>query len=258
MKTLLFKITPKGTKILKGIVDARIDPLETKAKAVAYVMTLEEYGQLQAMFPRYEAITERYQATVRRTKQHFQCPDILMHLKNIAEKQLELMALQKEYEANNPVYLTPANAVLVEKEIAVIIETAMSKAKYISLAVDDSGCCFSHSVLSGKSVGKAYRKRGSMEWNVIEYPDEALPEDALFDSPDASELEAMEIDRIAALDVAPRANEKALKITAAEDVYVTACARADYLPSTHPSKEKAAAETVLQGAKKKINQLYAD
>lgn len=259
MKTIFYKKTNQGGMLAIEIRDANINPLETQKNAIEHIKQKDEYREFESIFPEFEAASERYQAIVRRTKQHFECPDIKRLLIDLRGKQDKLISLQKEHEKENPIFLTPSNGLLVDTNTAEVIQNAMD-AVYVMLNIDQDGKFIDFSVMPPESVGIKYRMRGCMEWRYTEYPDDIVPDSAMFENPDEQELEEIETARVSALPIELKRREKDLKLKSSIDTYLLACARADYLPSgeyANPEDEKKAANKKYKAEIKKIEQLYS-
>lgn len=254
MKILSYKETPNGTKILMVIGDARLDKLETEARAIAHVQSLPEFAMLTDMIKESHALVKSLQSRRQKVADSVQYKDMLNRM---ASSKLELETLQAAYEAANPVHLTPSNALLVDDIVADNIEADMKPGQFISIDIDVDGKGFAHSILTGEFMGKRYRKLGSIKWEVVEHPDEAPPPDAVFTMPDEAEKDVIDLDRIKALDPTARANEQASRIKWAENVYVREAVLAETLTSsTEATKAKQDAKTALTEAKTAIEARY--
>lgn len=252
MKILSYRETPKGTKILIAIRDAKLNPLEIKARAVEHIESLDDFKQLKATFKEHENLIEVYQ----KAGKPIDSPPIRTLIERLRNMDAELTKVRKQYEADNPVYLTPANAILVDDERAESIKGDIKKGEYIALVIDDDGKGFNHSVLTGASMGKKYRLPDTLEWLIIQHPDEQPPADALFTDPSEAELVKAYSKRIKGLGPDEREAEKANAIEGAENAFIRACIRADNLGDKDPEITKHAARKELEAAKKDIEALY--
>lgn len=253
MKILSYKETPNGTKILMVIGDARLDKLETEARAIAHVQTLPEFAMLTDMIKESHALVKSLQSRRQKVADSVQYKDMLNRM---ASSKLELETLQAAYEAANPVHLTPSNALLVDIPTGEAIAKDFEDNKHIALDVDEDGKGVKHSIILNEFMGKRYRKPGSIKWEVVEHPDEAPPPDAIFTMPDEAEKDVIDLERIKVLDPTARANEQASSIEWAENVYVRETVLADTLPTTEATKAKQDAKATLSEAKTAIEARY--
>ena len=246
MKILSFKNTPSGTKILVAIIDAKIDRLETRAVAIKHVTSLPEYADYLQLFKDDKALISRLQRQGQKIADSLERHKLLNRM---ASMKVDFEAKQRDHEADNTVYLTPANALLVDDETAKAVADMAEGENYIRLVTDEDGKYASCSVILNKHVGKRWRLPGSMDWQLVQYPDEVPPTDAVFTEPTDAE-------RIKALDPEARKAEKAAMITNAENGFLAACQRADYLGGDQAERDKQTARTALEAAKKDIKARY--
>jgi hypothetical protein len=253
MKILSYKETPNGTKILMVIGDARLDKLETEARAIAHVQGLPEFARLTDMIKESHALVKSLQSRRQKVADSVQYRDMLNQM---ASSKLELETLQAAYEDANPVHLEPANALLVDAETAKAVASMSEGEQYIKLITGTDGVYESCSVILNEFMGKCYRLPGSVKWETVEHPDETPPPEAVFTPLDATERDVIDLERIKGLDPEHRASEIVTCIETAENVYVRAAVLADTLTATEATKAKEAAKTALTEAKTAIEARY--
>lgn len=255
MKVLNYNKTTSGTMIFACMKDAKLNPLEISANAIAYVQGLDLFKSFQDKFDKHIELIQIMQ----QVKRPLDSPHITDGHSELTAMQAELIVLHKKYEYDNPVYLTPANSILVDSDRANSIEADLkgcTEGEYICLDMDDDGKGFKHSKLISAKVGKRYRLPDEGEWHTINEIDDKVPDNALYTAPDMAEAKIIEAKRIKGLAPEALEAEKAIAISSAENVFIAACQRADYLGGDNAETDKQAATTALTAAKKVIETSY--
>lgn len=251
MKTLIYKLTPNGSKILIKISPANINPLETKAVALRFAQALPEFEGLKTLFDEQEKHIKTYQRTARLIGG----PKVKQLSAAISQMQTDLEEVAAEYAKENPVYLTPANSILVEDSHAAAIKADLDNSGGF-IGLEFEGESLRHIIYTGENMGKKFRLPNSLVWQTLEHPDETIPKDALFTVPTDAESEALDLIRIKALTTPEKETELAMRLRDAENDLIRSCALATEL-DTSPDKAKKAAKAVYDKAVEDIGTRYS-
>ena len=211
MKVLSYMKTEKGSMIVDAVTEPSIDPLETYEAAVKAVKVMPEYRELQARIKVYDAAVKKHRKDGVRFGDNANVPDhvredIKLKITRIGKQQDKLNKLYQQAKKDNPVYLLPANAILITDENAVEIKSALSFSDKFILVADVQKNKVAYELLPD-NTGKKYRLPETLEWIEVVEPDHNMPVNALFEEPDTKEAGRIEDARIAAMSEEERHKE---------------------------------------------------
>jgi hypothetical protein len=250
MKTLLYQETSKGAKVLVGIGEASIDPLETRKNGVEHAKESPKYSELKARIKTYNDYLERCKADgITFHDSDAVPPRVKAELRNrllvVASLQDELMEIKRNYEEENPVYMIPASTLLVGDEDAENIALAEPGDKLIVLRQGKGGKYAGYDMIEN-NTGKKYRMPNTRQWLYLNEPDEDMPTGAILTDPDEVELRAIEKARIMALPAGERESLKAGHIKGAKHEYSLESIAAAELEGDPEAAERAKADARAQ------------
>jgi len=261
MKAINYRTSKAGNKIVRGIVDAAIDPRETRDAAIAAVQATQEYNTLVVRIETYNAYIDQLVNEGYSPGKPDTLPvEILQELQNkislVAQQQALLRQMQDDYAAANPIFLKPRDAVLAADAEADLVSADMVEGKYVKVNTDANDDFVSH-VQADSKQGTVYRLPNTMNWITADEPDSDIPAEAVFNEPDQAEIDTMETTRIAGLTAGEKATEKAAYVIEAENQYVHSATMADTLGTQGEiDAAKAAALTAYNNRLTELDGIY--